>query len=299
MRSASPQGDRPAAAADRGRRSRRLPSSRLVAYATLTGLVLFNLAVLFWLVIQALKTNNEFLGSPAWSLPSEWQWSNFVRAWEQAKISSYFLNSLLVSFGATFLSLLVAVPAAYALARFPGGRATSAVRALFFSGLLVSPVILVVPLYFEFVTLHLLDSLLGLALLYSGMSIPFSVWYLTSFFVALPRELEEAAATDGAGVIRSFVGIFLPNAMPGCTAVFVVNWLWAWNEFFFALTFLNSDAKYTIALGVFNLQVNSQYSANWVTLFAGVLITTVPVLVVYGLLSEQITRAMGQGAVKG
>ncbi len=275
------------------------PSSRLLAYLTLSAIVLFNLVVFAWLVLQALKSNVEFLGSQPWDLPATWEWDNFVKAWDQANISEYFVNSLIVSFGAVLVSLVVSVPAAYALGRFPAGRQTTVVHAVFMAGLLVSPVILIVPLYFEFVTLGLLDSLLGLVLLYSGLSIPFTVWFLSAFFRALPRELEEAAATEGAGVVRSFLGVFLPNALPGCVAVGLVNWLWAWNEFFFALTFLNSPGNFTVARGVFNLQVNSQYSADWVTLFAGVLITTIPVLVVYGLLSEQITRAMGQGAVKG
>jgi raffinose/stachyose/melibiose transport system permease protein/N-acetylglucosamine transport system permease protein len=159
------------------------------------------------------------------------------------------------------------------------------------------PVVLIVPLYFELSAVHLLDSLAGLIVVYAGLSLPFSIWYLSSFFTAIPRELEESAAIDGATPFRSFLLVFLPSALSGCFAVFVVNFLWAWNEFFYALTFL--DSKYTIAVGVFNLQQNAEYSADWVTLFAGMLISVVPVLSLYAILSEQITRAMAEGAVKG
>ena len=268
-----------------------------IAYGTLTVVVVFNIAVFAWLVLEALKPNDEFLSTKPWQLPSHWAWDNFTNAWRNANIKSYFVNSIIVSFGATLLSLAVVVPAAYSLARLPRSRATGILRQLFFVGLLMPPVVLIVPLYFELSAVHLLDSLGGLIIVYAGLSIPFSVWYLSSFFTALPRELEEAAAIDGATPFRSFLLVFLPNALTGCFAVFVVNFLWAWNEFFYALTFL--DSKYTIAVGVFNLQQNAEYSADWVTLFAGMLISVVPVLCLYAILSEQITRAMAEGAVKG
>jgi len=272
-------------------------SALAIAYGTLAIVVLFNLAVFAWLVLESLKPNDEFLSTKPWQLPSHWAWGNFSNAWRNANIRGYFVNSIIVSFSATFLSLVVVVPAAYSLARLPRSRSTGLLRQLFFVGLLMPPVVLIVPLYFELSAIHLLDSLAGLIVVYAGLSIPFSVWYLSSFFTALPRELEEAAAIDGATPLRSFLLVFLPNALTGCFAVFVVNFLWAWNEFFYALTFL--DSKYTIAVGVFNLQQNAEYSADWVTLFAGMLISVVPVLCLYAILSEQITRAMAEGAVKG
>jgi raffinose/stachyose/melibiose transport system permease protein/N-acetylglucosamine transport system permease protein len=268
-----------------------------IAYGTLAVVVLFNLLVFAWLVLEALKPNDEFLSTKPWQLPSHWAWDNFSNAWRNANIKSYFLNSIIVSVGATLLSLAAVVPAAYSLSRLPRSRVTGLLRQLFFLGLLMPPVVLIVPLYFELSAVHLLDSLAGLIVVYAGLSLPFSIWYLSSFFTAIPRELEESAAIDGATPFRSFLLVFLPSALNGCFAVFVVNFLWAWNEFFYALTFLNS--KYTIAVGVFNLQQNAEYSADWVTLFAGMLISVVPVLSLYAILSEQITRAMAEGAVKG
>lgn len=272
-------------------------SGPTIAYGTLTLVVIFNVAVFLWLVLEALKPNNEFLATAPWEFPSQWAWGNFASAWRDANIEGYFLNSVLVSFGATIFSLLVTVPAAYALSRVPRTPSTGLIRQLFFVGLLMPPVVLIVPLYFELSAVRMLDSLAGLVLVYAGLSLPFSIWYLSSFFTALPRELEEAAAIDGASPARAFLVVFLPNALGGCFAVLVVNFLWAWNEFFYALTFLNS--KFTIAVGVFNLQQNAEYDANWVMLFAGMLISLMPVLCLYAILSEQITRAMSQGAVKG
>lgn len=279
------------------RRPRRAHRDSGLAYATLVLVVLFNLAVFAWLVLEALKPNDEFLATKPWELPSHWAWDNFTNAWRNANIKSYFLNSIVVSVGATVLSLAVVVPAAYSLSRVPRSRATGWLRQLFFVGLLMPPVVLIIPLYFELSAIHLLNSLAGLILVYAGLSLPFSIWYLSSFFTALPPELEEAAAIDGASPARAFLLVFLPNALSGCFAVFVVNFLWAWNEFFYALTFL--DSKYTLAVGVFNLQQNADYNADWVTLFAGMLISVLPVLGLYAILSEQITRAMAEGAVKG
>lgn len=277
--------------------------SRLVgglpAYLPLTLIVIFNVLVFGWLILQALKPTSEFLSIKPWEFPSTWAWSNFTSAWQDAQISSYFVNSLFVSFGAPLLSLAVATPAAYALARFPRTRPSTVIRQSFFIGLLMAPVVLIVPLYFELSAVRMLDTLTGLVIIYDGLSLPFTVWYLASFFSVLPHEMEEAAAIDGASVFQTFLRIFLPNVISGCFAVFLVNFLWAWNEFFLALTFLTSDDKSTIALGVFNLQVNATYGANWPVLFAGMLIAIVPVLLLYLLLSQQITRAMAQGAVKG
>jgi ABC-type glycerol-3-phosphate transport system permease component len=273
--------------------------SRLPSYGPLVLIVLFNLAVFGWLLLQALKPTSEFLSLKPWEFPSTWEWSNFTSAWQDAQISSYFVNSLFVSLGAPLISLAVATPAAYALARFPRTRTSTVMRQSFFVGLLMAPVVLIVPLYFELSAVRMLDTLTGLVVIYAGLSLPFTVWYLTSFFTVLPHELEEAAAIDGASVLSSFVHVFLPNVLSGLFAVFLVNFLWAWNEFFLALTFLTSEEKSTIALGVFNLQTNATYGANWPVLFAGMLIAIVPVLLLYTLLSQQITRAMAQGAVKG
>jgi ABC-type glycerol-3-phosphate transport system permease component len=273
--------------------------SRLPSYGPLVLIVLFNLAVFGWLLLQALKPTSEFLSLKPWEFPSTWEWSNFTSAWQDAQISSYFVNSLFVSLGAPLISLAVATPAAYALARFPRTRTSTVMRQSFFVGLLMAPVVLIVPLYFELSAVRMLDTLTGLVVIYAGLSLPFTVWYLTSFFTVLPHELEEAAAIDGASVLSTFVHVFLPNVLSGLFAVFLVNFLWAWNEFFLALTFLTSEEKSTIALGVFNLQTNATYGANWPVLFAGMLIAIVPVLLLYTLLSQQITRAMAQGAVKG
>lgn len=274
-------------------------AGRLPSYGPLILIVVFNLAVFGWLLLQALKPTSEFLSLKPWEFPSTWEWSNFTSAWQDAQISSYFVNSLFVSLGAPLISLAVATPAAYALARFPRTKTSTVMRQSFFVGLLMAPVVLIVPLYFELSAVRMLDTLTGLVVIYAGLSLPFTVWYLTSFFTVLPHELEEAAAIDGASVFSTFLHVFLPNVLSGLFAVFLVNFLWSWNEFFLALTFLNSEEKSTIALGVFNLQVNATYGANWPVLFAGMLIAIVPVLLLYTLLSQQITRAMAQGAVKG
>jgi ABC-type glycerol-3-phosphate transport system permease component len=280
-------------------RRRRASSGSALAYVILALVVVFNVGVFLWLLLEAVKPNNEFLSTQPWQPPSHWAWGNFATAWRNANIQAYFLNSLVVSCGATLLSLVITTPAAYALSRLARSRASELLRQFFFVGLLMPPVVLIVPLYFELSIAHMLDSLAGLVIVYAGLSIPFSIWYLSSFFGTLPREFEEAAAIDGAGPGRAFLSVFLPNAITGCLAVLVVNFLWAWNEFFYSLTFLNTDTRFTVALGVFTLQENAQYNANWVVLFAGMLISVIPVLALYALLSEQITRAMAQGAVKG
>ncbi|TDC50686.1 carbohydrate ABC transporter permease [Jiangella ureilytica] len=271
---------------------------RVLTHLALASYCLTSVSAFVWCVMVSLKTNPEFFSTSPWSLPSDPQFGNYAEAWSSAQISRFFINSLYVTVTSVGVSLLFAVMAAYVLARvdFPG---RSVVRMIFLSGLMMPAFLVIVPLYFLLRNLGLLGSLHGLVLVYIATQIPFSIYLLSSFFQSLPKELEEAACVDGASPTRTFFSVVLPQVSPAVASVALLNTLTIWNEFFFALVFLTDPQQQTIPVGILGLSVNAQYSANWVQLFAGLVITMIPMLVLFAFAQERIARGVSVGALKG
>lgn len=253
---------------------------------------------LVWMVVSALKTDPEILSSP-WRLPAALQFDNFVRAWNEAHIGRYIWNTVVVvAFGVTG-TLLVSSMAAYALSRFrfPGNRA---LYYLFVTGLMFPTFLALVPLYFVVDDLHLLNSKLGLILVYVAYSLPFSIFFMHGFFKSLPGDLAEAAVIDGAGPYRVFFQIMLPLARPGLIAMAIFNFLGQWNQFLLPLVLnATNQNNYVIAQGLRALSVNQGYKSDWSALFAGLTITMVPMLVVYIVFQRRLEGGLTAGALKG
>lgn len=170
---------------------------------------------------------------------------------------------------------------------------------LFLLGLMVPWMVTFIPLYLALQDLGLLDTRLGLVLVYATGNLPFNVFVLTGFMRTLPRELEEAAAMDGASPARTFVSVIVPLLGPGLASVTIISFLQNWNEFFYALVLIHTPERMTLPLGLFQLGQAADYGTNWVTLFAGMMITVVPVLAVFALMQNHITRGLTAGALKG
>lgn len=252
-----------------------------------------------WVVMTSLKTNQElFTIKTIWGLPETPQWANYVRAWTRSKMGYFFLNSVIVSSIAVVAIDLVGAMAAYILARFRffGNRA---VLMAFILGSAIPLQLITVPLYLMFNNLRLLDSLLGLILVYIAVSMPFSVFVLTGFFKTLPTELEEAAVLDGASEYGAFWKVMLPLASPGIITVTIFNFLGVWNEYLLALMLINKTEKMTIPLGLYNLKVVQEYAADWTGLFAGFVIVLLPTVIAFIILQDRITQGMTVGALKG
>jgi raffinose/stachyose/melibiose transport system permease protein/N-acetylglucosamine transport system permease protein len=299
---APPPGSRRPPRVGRGRLPRRARPWRwkyVIIYGALGIYAIATIGAFLWVLIQALKTNQEFFATSPWTPPEDWQWGNFGQVWEQAHFGSFFVNTLLISGGSAAGSVLLATPAAYALSRISGVKSARALRQIFLVGIMMPPILTVIPLYYLWLDLGLLDSLFGLGLIYTGLMLPFSVYFLAGYFTSVPFELEEAAAIDGAGMFATIRRVFVPVVSPALLVVFMVNILWAWNEFFYALIFLQGQDRFTMAIGVYQLQVNGTYSAQWVPVFAGMLIAVGPILLLYVLVSERVTEGMTAGAVKG
>lgn len=270
----------------------------MLLYVFLVSYCLTSVGAFLWVISISLKSNQEFFATSPWSLPQSPTLDNYEQAWTTAKIGTFVVNSVVVTIASVGLSLVVSAMAAYALSRVEF-RGRNALTSFFLLGLMIPGFLVIVPLYFLLRDLHLLGSLYGLIVVYVATQIPFSIYVLTGFFRTLPQELEEAAFVDGASALTVFARIMLPLAMPGLASVALLNGLTIWNEFFFALVFLNDESHYTLPVGLFRLSINAEYSAQWTPLFAGLVLAMIPVLIVFGVAQERITRGMTLGAVKG
>lgn len=243
----------------------------------------------------SLRPSAELFSFPPTWLPKTWAWENFVTVWSAVPLLRYVLNSLVVSVLATLLNMAFAIPAGYALARlsFPGKR-------LFRQALLVtqmfSPVVLLIGLFRFMNQIDLLDNNASLIITYAALSLAFSVWFLAGYFESIPIEIEEAAMMDGCTRVGALVRVVLPMSKPALVASGVFAFIWAWNEFMIALTFISTADNRTVPLGIYSFL--GQYSVEWNYLMAAALIAIVPVLVLFLLIEKNLVKGLTAGAVK-
>ncbi|MDQ2683808.1 MAG: carbohydrate ABC transporter permease [Chloroflexota bacterium] len=261
---------------------------------------LWALMVIFpflWMIVTSLKTDPEILFSP-WDLPSSLQWGNFSRAWNEARIGRYFVNSLIVIIPSLTGTLLVSAMAAYVLARFefPGRRV---LYYLFMAGLMFPVFLALVPLFFLVQDLNMTATYRGLILVYIAYSLPFTIFFLTGFFRTLPSEVAEAALVDGASHYRIFFNIMLPMAAPGLIAMGIFNFLGQWNQFLLPLVLMPDQDKYVLSQGLAFLAIQQGYANDYSALFAAMTITMIPTLAVYVLFQRRLESGLTAGALKG
>ncbi len=276
--------------------------SRFFVYFCLTMMAISFLIPIIWVFFASIKENTEFYGN-AWSIPKGIAWENFVEAWTSAKMSQYFLNSVLVtSLGLLFL-LAVSVPAAYVLSRF-SFRGSRLVNAYLRAGLFVNLSYVVIPIFLMLLGWDrmlkakiFLNNPLVLALIYAATQIPFTVYLLGNYFRTISKTYEEAAYIDGAGYFRTMMDIMVPMAKPSITTVILFNFLAFWNEYILAQTLMTQ--KYTLPVGLINLQQASRGAADYGTLYAGLVIVMLPTLILYILVQKQLTEGMMVGGDKG
>lgn len=265
----------------------------------LTGLLIFNaLAVIIPLgvaLISAFKTTGEIMASP-FSLPSAWAFDNFVKVWGAGRFDRYILNSIIVTLGAEIIILATSAMAGYALGRFKF-RFNGLIYTLILMGLMVPAKLLLVPLFIQLKAMGLLNSQLGLILVYAAGGIPAGVFIMTGFFRALPDALEGAARIDGAGEWTIFWRIMLPLVRPQLAIVAIYTAIPIWNDFLFPMVFLSSPELKTIPQGL--SVFFGEHAVDMGALFAGLTLAALPLVLVYLLLSEQFIKGLTAGAVKG
>ncbi len=275
---------------------------RVSCYLFLTIYFFIVVYPMWWLLYTSLKTDREIFLNP-FSLPvwSDLQWINFTNAWIKGEFSDYFLNSVILTCSTVSVSVFMAAMAGYALARFRFFGA----RPIFFyflAGLMIPLQLAIVPLFFQMKDLGLLNSHLGILLVYVAFGMPFAIFILTGFFKSLPSSLHESALIDGASEFRAFWSIMLPLARPGLITVGIFSFLATWNEFFMAFMFLSGEGSQylrTLPLGLANITIVSQYRSDWGMAFAGLVLIMAPTMMVYVFLQQYLTKGITLGALKG
>ncbi|MET9337691.1 MULTISPECIES: carbohydrate ABC transporter permease [unclassified Nonomuraea] len=283
------------------RRRRLGPLSVLTHVALLVWTVLVVVPIL-WTFLASVKSEDEIFGD-AWSLPAAVRWDNFARAWEQAHIGQYMLNSVIVVSFSTFGTMLLGSMAAYVLARYPF-RGNRAFYLLFVSGLAFPVYLALTPLFFvvqnmgRVIPFVGLNTHAGLALVYIAYSLPFTVFFLAAFFRTLPTAVAEAALVDGASHTRVFFQIMLPMARPGIVSVTIFNVLGQWNQYQLPLVLLQERDKWVLTQGIADISTAAGYDQDWSALFAALTLAILPMLVVYTVFQRQIQTGLTAGALK-
>lgn len=276
--------------------------SRAFLFTVLLGYAAWVVFPMIWVAYSSLKADAAIFRD-AFALPhlGELHTENYTHAWREARFGDYFFNSVLVTTCSVALIVMLGAMAAYALARFyhPLGKI---VFWLFLAGLMLPAQLAVVPLFFELRALGLLNSRAGLILVYTANGLPFAIFILAGFFRSLPRSLYEAAVIDGCSEWAAFWRVLLPLAKPGLVTVAIFQFIGVWKEYFFAFMLTGGDmdgSARTLPLGLANLSIAAQYKTDYGMLFAGIMLVTIPLLLIYVALQRHIVKGIAAGALKG
>lgn len=262
-------------------------------------LILWSIIVIgpmLWTLMTSFKTTREIFASP-FSFPSGLNFQNYVNAWTTAGIGNYFVNTVLVVGSALVIVMVLGSMCAYVLARFqfPGSRI---IYYLMLAGLTFPIFLAIVPLFFTLRNLGLLNTLPGLTLTYVAFALPFTVFFLFAFFKALPYEISEAASLDGAGEWATFFLVMLPMARNGFASVAIFNFLGLWNQFLIPVAINTNVDNYVLSQGMAAFASQAGYAVDFGALFAAVVITVTPVLIVYVIFQRQLQGSVSQGTMK-
>jgi multiple sugar transport system permease protein len=278
-------------------RARKVRERNGLSYVGLALVGLFVLVPFLWMLIGSLKPTNELLGDQGKALLSgSFTFDNYIRLFREYNYARYFANSTLVAVVTAAFATSVSAFAGYALARFRfPGRGPVGFLILF--GQMLPLIAVLIPLFIWFKRFQLIDTYSALFIAYMAFAIPFSTWMLRGFFAELPIELEEAARVDGASELAIFFRIVLPVSATGVLATAIFCFIQAWQEFLFAITFLNSGDKFTLTVGIAGMF--GKDIVDWGLLDAGVVVSTVPLAILFAFLQRYLVRGLTAGAVKG
>jgi ABC-type glycerol-3-phosphate transport system permease component len=269
---------------------------RIVVAVAVVVVVIASLFPFVWMALSSVKVLRELYTVPPHWLPEAPTLEHYRKVLFASNIPRYFLNSVVISLGATAAALVLAVVASYGLARFTF-RGRGAAQAFVLIGQLLPTAAIVVPLFVTLQTLGLVNTYLGLILVYMILTLPLSVWMLTSYVRAIPVELEEAALIDGASRLSILFRITLPLAMPGIVSILLFAFVTTWNEFIFALVFAQDSRVKTLPIGI--AEFTGEFTTDWGAVMAASLIMTLPIVVLFLALQRLFVGGLTAGAVKG
>ncbi|OYN96781.1 carbohydrate ABC transporter permease [Enemella evansiae] len=278
---------------------RRERTGRGLSVVTQVVLIIWTLVTVIpvlWVFSSSLKTDNEIFVD-SWKLPKTLMFQNYARAWGESGFASYFLNTVIIVGCSVVLVMVLGSMVSYCLARyeFPGRKI---LLGIFVGANAVPMFVALVPLFGIMRGLELLGTYRGMIAVYTAWALSFTVFFLTSFFRALPKEVYEASFVDGAGHFKTFFLVMLPMARPGLVSIGIFNLVGLWNQYLIPL-FLNPDpSRYVITQGLARMAADAGYRSDFSGLFAGLVIGMAPVLILYFIFQKQIQTGMTAGAVK-
>jgi len=264
-------------------------------YLFLIAFSLINLVPLVWMVMNAFKSESEYAASP-FALPTQWHWSNFAKAWEKANLGTYFWNSIFVTLISIIVTVFLGALASYFLSRFQF-KLGKWIQALFLLGMLIPIHATLIPIFLVMQNLGLLDTHAALVLPYTAFHLSITIFILIGFMGAFPKDIEESAIMDGSGIYGIFFRIILPMTRPALATVIILNFIYNWNEYLFALVLINETALKTLPIGLASFA--GKETANYTLQMAALTITLVPIVMFYLSLEKQLVSGMTAGAVKG
>lgn len=270
-----------------------------------TGALVFNAIMLafslsciypiVWIMYSSLKSKDEFMLNSV-SLPGSLQFVNYYKAFIEGEMYQYFISSSLNSIVTVIAVVILSFCIAYALARFRF-RGRSVIYAFFIAGMLIPVYGLIVPLFLQFKTLGMYDKFYTLILPYIAIRLPLPIFLLESYIRGIPKELDEAAYMDGASTFYTMTKILFPLCRPAISTVIILAFLDTWNEFPFSLVLVTKDVFKTLPVGLTNFY--GQYTTDYTTLMAAMVLSILPVMLVYLIFYKNIIQGMTAGAVKG
>lgn len=269
--------------------------TRVTSYSILLIMTLLIFTPIFWMISTSLKSEAVMFDTPIELIPSDPTLDSYKNLWSTYPFLAYLRNSIFVVSVATFFSVSVSTFAGYGISRFNFKG-----RGVFMSFLLATQlfpsIMLLIPYYKTFKTLNLIDSHLGLIIAYVSFTIPFCTWMMRGYFAGISKDLDQAAAIDGAGRIKIFTSVILPIAWPGIAATAIYAFIAGWNEYLFALVFLNSAEKKTVSLAIG--QLIGEYRILWNDMMAASFFALVPMIIIFIFFNRYLVEGLSAGAVK-
>jgi raffinose/stachyose/melibiose transport system permease protein len=267
---------------------------RTILYLALVALAVAIIYPLIWMALNGFKSNAELFGDP-WGLPTTWRWENFVKAWNLGVVR-YLVNSVIVTVTSTVTTVLVSSMAAYALTRLRIPFA-GPITLVLLGGMMLAPAVALIPLFRLIQAIGLFDTYWALIVLYTAFRISFTVFLIRAYMVTLSREMEDAAIVDGANRWQIFWLVIIPLSRPIIVSAALLQALFAWNEFVFALVFINDTSLKTLPVGLLAMQ--GRVLSDWPVLFAALTMAAIPMIVVFLLGQRQFIRGLAEGYGKG
>ena len=268
----------------------------IIKYIALIAVAVIQIFPLYWLITFSLKSNVEIFGDNVIGLPQYWRFENYAEALTKSSLIRYFFNSVFYSAVTVLVAGLLSAMAAYAIARMYWKKRNT-VFTIFTVGIMIPAQAALLPLFQLLDKMGLKGGYLGLLIPYIAGAIPMSVMILTGFYKGIPKEIEEAACIDGCGLWRCFFSIITPIVKPALATASIFTFLGTWNELMLANTFVDKDVYRTLPVGIMSFA--GQYSTDWGLIGAGMVIATLPTILIYFLLSNQVQESLVAGAVKG